>query len=216
MVPATTATLPQGKQVALSKALSKLLRHDAARKGLQLDTAGYAPLQQVLQVREIARLGATEELINNIVESCPKQRFGLVSAGEQKFIRCNQGHSGQTAAAVENCNLLRPISSLEAQQNFPRVMHGTYEKHLESILKSGLSRGSRRHIHLTPFQPNERSVMSGFRTSCEVLIHLDMAQAILHGIPFWMSSNQVILTEGDASGSIPPQYISHVEHRCKN
>lgn len=213
MVPATTAALPQGNQVALSKALSKLLRHDAAQKGLQLDSAGYASLQQILQFREIARLGATEELIDTVVKNCPKQRFGLVSAGEQKFIRCNQGHSGQTAAAIENCNLLRPISSSEAQQKFPRVMHGTYERHLESILKSGLSRGTRRHIHLTPFQPNEKSVMSGFRSSCEILIHVDMAQALLNGIPFWMSSNQVILTEGDASGCIPAQYISRVEYR---
>lgn len=216
MVPATTAALPQGNQVALSKALSKLLRHDAAQKGLQLDSAGYAPLQQILQVREIARLGATEELIDKVVENCPKQRFGLVSAGEQKLMRCNQGHSGQTAAAIENCNLLRPISSSEAQQKFPRVMHGTYERHLESILKSGLSRETRRHIHLTPFQSNEKSVMSGFRSSCEILIHIDMAQAILNGIPFWMSSNQVILTERDASGCIPPQYISRVEHRSRS
>lgn len=115
MVPTTASALPQGKQVAMSKALSKLLRHDAARRGLQLDSAGYAPLQQVLQVEEVARLGATEDIINDIVQSCPKQRFGLVSAGEQKFIRCNQGHSGQTAAVIDNCDLLRPITSSEAQ-----------------------------------------------------------------------------------------------------
>ena len=53
MVPAQGAPLPQGKQVVLSKALSKLLRHHAAQRGLEVDSAGYVPLQQVLQIRKL-------------------------------------------------------------------------------------------------------------------------------------------------------------------
>ena len=213
MDPAQGVPLPHGKQVVLSKALSRLLRHKAAQKGLAVDSAGYVPLQQVLQTREVARLGATEETIQTVVDSCPKQRFRLVSAGGKKLIRCNQGHSGRTAAAIENSNLLMRIGSSDARDKYSKVMHGTYKRHLESILHSGLSRGNRRHIHLTPFQPHENPVMSGFRSSCEILIYIDMAQAILDGIPFWLSSNQVILTEGDASGYIPAHYFLEVVHR---
>lgn len=38
----------QGREVAISKALSKLLRHDAIKEGLELDREGFAKLDQVV------------------------------------------------------------------------------------------------------------------------------------------------------------------------
>jgi hypothetical protein len=38
----------QGREVQVSKALSKLLRHQAANAGIQLDDEGYAPLDAVV------------------------------------------------------------------------------------------------------------------------------------------------------------------------
>lgn len=38
----------QGREVQVSKALSKLLRHQAANAGVQLDDEGYAPLDSVV------------------------------------------------------------------------------------------------------------------------------------------------------------------------
>ena len=34
------------------------------------------------------------------------------------------------------------------------------------------------------------------RTSCDIIIEIDMEAAIKDGIPFYISSNNVILTEG--------------------
>ena len=53
--------------------------------------------------------------------------------------------------------------------------------------------------------------MSGFRASSEVLIHIDMAAAIAAGIEFWLSANGVVLSEGDASGCIPPTFFCQIE-----
>jgi RNA:NAD 2'-phosphotransferase (TPT1/KptA family) len=39
---------PIGREVDVSKALSKLLRHAAEEQGIKLDDEGYAPLEQVV------------------------------------------------------------------------------------------------------------------------------------------------------------------------
>jgi 2'-phosphotransferase len=41
----------QGREVQVSKALSKLLRHQAASAGIQLDDEGFAPLDRVVSLR---------------------------------------------------------------------------------------------------------------------------------------------------------------------
>ena len=50
------------------------------------------------------------------------------------------------------------------------------------------------------------------RSSCQVVIELNMVKAIHgpHQIPFFLSSNKVILSEGLADGSIPPEYFRSV------
>ena len=63
---------------------------------------------------------------------------------------------------------------------------------------------SRNHMHLAIGLPGN-GVISGMRTSCEVVVEINMVKAIYgeHKIPFFMSENKVILTEGLADGSIP-------------
>jgi len=47
-------------------------------------------------------------------------------------------------------------------------VHGTYKKHLESILTHGLKRMNRLHVHFTSGLPSDGEVISG--TYCEHLI----------------------------------------------
>jgi 2'-phosphotransferase len=44
--------------------------------------------------------------------------------------------------------------------------------------------------------PKEEGVVSGMRTSCDIIIEIDLASAMKDGIDFYISSNSVILTEG--------------------
>jgi len=50
------------------------------------------------------------------------------------------------------------------------------------------------------------------RSSCEVVIELNMVKAMYgkHKIPFYVSSNKVILSEGLEDGSIPAEYFRSV------
>jgi 2'-phosphotransferase len=47
------------------------------------------------------------------------------------------------------------------------------------------------------------------RSSCDVYIHIDLFEAIKDGINFYISSNNVILTEG-IDGILPPKYFKKV------
>jgi 2'-phosphotransferase len=76
------------------------------------------------------------------------------------------------------------------------VVHGTFTKFWPLIKEQGLKRMNRNHIHFAPGLPKEEGVISGMRTSCDIIIQIDMEAAIKDGIAFYISSNNVILTEG--------------------
>jgi len=56
---------------------------------------------------------------------------------------------------------------------------------------------TRNHIHFAPGMPKEEGVVSGMRASCDIIIQIDMALAMEDGIKFYISTNNVILTEGE-------------------
>ena len=75
---------------------------------------------------------------------------------------------------------------------------------MNDIKKTGLNKMSRTHIHFAS-KPN---AISGFRGSSNVLVHVNMYLAMADGIKFYMSDNEVILSEGP----IDPKYFSRVEY----
>jgi 2'-phosphotransferase len=59
--------------------------------------------------------------------------------------------------------------------------------------------------------PGKKGVISGMRTTCEVVIEINIIRAINQGkVPFFISENRVILSPGLADGSLPPQYFRSV------
>lgn len=55
--------------------------------------------------------------------------------------------------------------------------------------------------------PSKKGVISGMRSSCEVIVEINMARAMLEGnIPFYESENKVILSPG-INGVIPSKYF---------
>lgn len=71
---------------------------------------------------------------------------------------------------------------------------------------------SRNHIHFAPGMPKENGVISGMRTTCDVFITIDLLAAMKDGINFYISSNNVILTEG-VNGILEPKYFKEVRSR---
>ena len=100
---------------------------------------------------------------------------------------------------------------------YNQVVHGTYHDPLPLILAGGLNKMARNHVHLAVGYPGG-GVISGMRSSCEVVIELNMTKAMYgaHKIPFYVSENKVILTEGIKDGSVPPQYFRCIYDFKKN
>merc|ERR1712157_333932 len=69
--------------------------------------------------------------------------------------------------------------------------------------------GNREHIHLTASDRVDKSigVISGFRNSCQVLIYIDIVEAVKDGYRFFVSANNVVLCEGDHTGTLPVKYF---------
>ncbi|KFY85871.1 hypothetical protein V500_08069 [Pseudogymnoascus sp. VKM F-4518 (FW-2643)] len=154
----------QSRDVQVSKALSKLLRHDAVKAGLELDDEGYAGVGEVLQWNRLKSLKVTFDDILASVSDNSKQRFALKlnprlspapkptsTTPSDWLIRANQGHS----IAVESSALLTPIT-LEANNIPPVVVHGTYYAFYPAILASGgLKKMTRNHIHFSTGLPED-------------------------------------------------------------
>jgi hypothetical protein len=84
-------------------------------------------------------------------------------------------------------------------------------------MNKGLCKMARNHIrkyHFNPLHinidmaigmPGKKGVISGMRGSCEVVVEINLVNAIKQGVPFFISENQVILSPGtNAEGFLPP------------
>ncbi|XP_032819970.1 tRNA 2'-phosphotransferase 1 isoform X1 [Petromyzon marinus] len=198
------STHSENPDVRLSKTLSYALRHGAHRLGLHMGSDGFVDVQELLAQRSLA--GYEEADLRRVVESNDKQRFALrahPTTGSLQ-IRANQGHSLQ----VEELDL-QPIT-LHGSDLPECAVHGTFARHWPSILRDGLSRRGRAHIHMAPGEPGAEGVISGMRGNCEIAIYIDIEKALQDGIPFYRSANGVILSSGNAQGVLPRQYFQRV------
>ncbi|KAM0253584.1 hypothetical protein ACHAQJ_007256 [Trichoderma viride] len=211
----------QSREVLVSKALSKLLRHQAGNAGIQLDAEGFAALDEVLNWGPIRSQKVTLAEIKEVVASNEKQRFTMKlktvesspsgedgSAPAHYLIRANQGHS----VKIESAALLEPIT-LEAGNVPSRVIHGTYFAFWPAIEESGgLKVMGRNHIHCSTGTPEE-GVMSGMRKDAELVIEIDVEKSLQHGIQWWKSDNGVLLTEGGEGGVLSTEFFKKVTGR---
>ena len=55
-------------------------------------------------------------------------------------------------------------------------------------------------------------VVSSERDIADVFIEIDLLAALADGIPFYVASNEVVLTEG-IDGVLPPRYFKRVTDR---
>ena len=89
------------------------------------------------------------------------------------------------------------------------MVHGTYYKAWDAIKTTGLNKMGRNHVHLSIGVRGDKQVISGMRNSCEVYVYLDVDKSIQAGMSFYLSENQVVLSDGLA-GVIAPEFFSQV------
>jgi len=163
----------------VSKFLSLVLRHDPARVGIALDSAGWTDVAGLLAALAAHGVQLSREELVELVASSDKQRFALSRDGSR--IRANQGHSVEVELAL-------------APATPPAVLyHGTVDRFVASIRAQGLIKGARHHVHLSA--DLETATKVGGRRGQPVVLKVRATQMAAAGHAFFVSENGVWLTE---------------------
>ncbi len=209
-----------------SRLLVKLLRHHLDL--FNHDSEGYVSINDLITFQ-----GKTQEqqkwtkILQNLNEvkilqiidydkQQSKQRLDL----KNNKLRCNQGHSGNNE--IKESDIFTPILSGESVM----FVHGTETTFLPLILENGLSRMKRQHIHGVDYKKTlyqtstNMQNISGFKSTTNAFVIVDVQKAISEGLLFYRSLNHVLLTSGDCSGFIRPHLLQvktreQLDEMCK-
>jgi 2'-phosphotransferase len=128
----------------LSKSMSYLLRHEAQKHGLEIESSGFVKMDDLLKAQPIKNHKGTLEKILKVVETDKKGRYEVQNRPPY-YIRALQGHSMKE---VKDDEILTPLENVF---EYPIVVHGTYLDAWEFIKKTGLNRMSRNTIRKPRF-----------------------------------------------------------------
>ena len=169
-----------------SKFLSLVLRHRPESIGIRLDEAGWTSVDELLtRMRRHGRALSRKQL-EQIVRTNDKRRFALSEDGTR--IRANQGHSVKVELGYESADP-------------PEILyHGTPERFVPSILREGLNKGERHHVHLHADRQVAKTV--GKRRGRPVILVIRAKDLNEAGHEFFVTPNQVWLTD-----HVPPSFI---------
>ncbi|WP_442577626.1 RNA 2'-phosphotransferase [Mesorhizobium sp. ASY16-5R] len=182
--------MPNDTQI--SKFMSLVLRHAPQEAGLVLDENGWTDFTRLCEViRE--RFGVSADEVLRIVDECPKKRFTI----DENRIRAAQGHS------VEVDLELRPSAPPDI------LFHGTKERFLAAILKEGLTRQARHHVHLSSDIATATKVAER-RKGDDVVLKIDAKAMAAGGFLFFLSENGVWLTN-----AVPPEFLSKIDQEAE-
>jgi putative RNA 2'-phosphotransferase len=170
----------------LSKYLSYYLRHRPGELGLALAPGGWVPVEALLAASARKGFPIAREELEEVVTRNDKRRFAFDGSGT--FIRARQGHS-------------TPVDlGLEPVEPPPTLYHGTRDKSLPAVLREGLKKMRRHHLHLSSDEETARRV--GARRGRPVVLEVDARAMRRDGHDFYLSENEVWLVE-----RVPPRYL---------
>lgn len=174
------------RKTHISKFLSLVLRHKPEEINLVLDENGWANIADLIEKAVKSGTEFTIEELEEVVETSDKKRFSFDETKTK--IRANQGHS--IVVDVE----------FEEKTPPPILYHGTAERNLDSIFKTGLEKRERHHVHLSSETDTARAV--GTRYGKPVILEIDAAQMAANGFKFYVSANGVWLVD-----KVPPEFL---------
>ena len=172
--------------IQISKFMSKFLRHSPEKLGIKLDSGGWVNVDSFLSACEKYNFPISKKELCEVVRTDNKTRYSFNETGDK--IRANQGHSTEV--------------DLELKEKTPPdfLYHGTVERFIDSIDKTGLNKGQRHHVHLSEDVETAKNV--GSRRGKPIIAKIDCRQMLIDGYKFYQSENKVWLTD-----SVPRKYI---------
>ena len=184
-----TRQIPQ-RYVRISKYLSKHLRHQPERLGLEPLPGGWIAVDKLLAAASANEFEISLADLQQVVATNDKQRFAFNKSGD--LIRANQGHSIEI-------DLQLPV------QTPPDTLdRGTHVQAIAAILVTGLQKMSRHHVHLTT--DLKMAFKVGGRRGESVIFAVDTIAMIADGCRFYRTENDVWLVD-----AVPPQYLTQLD-----
>lgn len=160
--------------VRRSKHLSLVLRHDPASVGLTLDAAGWVEVDKLLPAMKFTR-----EQLDEVVNENNKKRFEFSPDGTK--IRASQGHSVEVDLGYEE------------KAPPERLYHGSSKDILDVLLREGLKKMQRHHVHLSPDVAT--ALIVARRRANPIVLEVFAQTMVSEGHKFYLSTNGVWLTE---------------------
>lgn len=178
--------MDQRKATTISKFLSLVLRHKPEVIDLQLDSGGWANVEELLRKCSQSGRPVTRAELVEVVNTNNKQRFAFTTNGA--MIRASQGHSIAVDLGYEP---IEPPMGL---------WHGTATRFVDRILSTGLLKMNRQHVHLSADRITAYTV--GQRHGTPVVFRVAARDMYNDGHGFFLSANGVWLT-----GHVPAKYL---------
>jgi len=173
------------RQKKISKALSYWLRHNPEKIGIELTEDGWTDVKILIEKASSILLFDFNEL-KHVVQNNDKKRFSL----SEDFceIRANQGHSIDVEMKFEE---VVP----------PRIIyHGAPVGVIDLIMKEGLKKMKRHHVHLSPDEDTAAKV--GSRRGKFEILEIEAMAMRADGHKIYISENGVYLVD-----EVPVKYI---------
>ena len=177
----------QNKVVKISKFLSLVLRHKPEKIGIELDENGWIDVDVLLSQMNKKGSNIDLETLRMVVETNNKKRFAFNE--DQTQIRASQGHS------------LKIDLGYKPQVPPETLFHGTATRFIDSIMKTGLEKRNRHHVHLSPNL--DTAINVGGRHGKVIVLDVSAKEMYKDGFEFFVSENGVWLTD-----SVPVKYLS--------
>jgi putative RNA 2'-phosphotransferase len=148
-----------------------------------MDSAGWVAIDELL---EKSKNGLTIEILHEIVAEDAKKRYSISSDGLQ--IRANQGHSIEVDLGLKEA--IPPVP----------LCHGTHAGAIGTIMKEGLKKMKRHHVHLSADADTAMKV--GARHGKPILLVVNTKEMVKQGIKFYLSDNGVWLVD-----AVGPEFL---------
>lgn len=172
----------------LSKTISYFMRHNPWEIELELDDAGWAPIDQLIDGLRPDFPAVKVSDIEQVIANSDKTRFEI--KGDK--IRATYGHS-----------LPKKIKKV-AEEPPTFLYHGTAAKTVDLITKSGLLPMKRQYCHLA-MEPSSAKLIGKRKSKNVVVIVVEAKRAWGEGIKFYKELRGIWLAD-----QVPHQYLQPI------
>lgn len=160
--------------------------HKPEKLGIQLDESGWTGAETLIAKMNHFRIPIDRDILEHIVETNNKKRFAFNEKRDK--IRANQGHSINISLDYD------PVEPPEV------LFQGSAKKFMNRILRTGLEKRNRHHVHLSVEVHTAKAVGKGHGKP--VVLAVAATQMCRDGFEFFVSANGVWLTE-----NVPVKYL---------